>query len=106
MIDIKETTEEVVQQSSKGVRGEVGVASASQTLKKMWQNEGTKLSLKSFARQLLTTKNENRAEHKQVAQDWFDNKAGAKNAARSDLNIKTQKEASMATKLSKKAKKQ
>ena len=108
MIDMEDTTVvevAAVTQSSKGERGEVGTASAAQTLKKLWHFEGGNLSLKQFARGLSSTKNDNRAEHKQVAQEWLKNKAGGKDAKRSEANqIRTRAEAS-ATKLSRKGKK-
>ena len=73
MIDIKEESTEVVsEQGSKGQRGIVGTASASQTIKQLWhtaQEKNPKLSLKRFARQMLK-------DGEQVSKDWFANKRG------------------------------
>lgn len=106
MIDMEETTTEaVVEQSNRGQRGEVGTASASQTIKKLWHNEGGNLSLKQFARGLVMTKNDNRVEHKQTAKEWLANKNGAKNAKRSETNVIRVRAEASATKLGRKAKK-
>jgi hypothetical protein len=105
MIDMEETSavEEVAaMQSSKGPRGEVGTASAAQTIKKLWHASGQNISLKGFARQLLKSDNKEQA---QVSKEWTGNKHGAKNAKRSESNqIRVRAEAS-ATKLGRKAKK-
>jgi hypothetical protein len=92
----------VVNQSTKGDRGIVGTASASQTIKQLWhasqKAKGQRLTLKRFARQLLKDGNE-------VAEEWFKNKAGAKDAGRSEANIALSRTIAAATKLNRKAKK-
>ena len=95
-----ETT--VVNQSTKGERGEVGTASASQTIKQLWHTQqkakGQRLTLKRFARQLLKDGNT-------VAEEWLANKAGTKDANRSEANIALSRTIASATKLNRKAKK-
>lgn len=83
-------TQEQVQ--TRGQRGEVGVASASLTLKTRYASEGRGISLKQFARKLAK-------EGDAVAKEWFANKSGAKNQKRTDSNINTAKAAGAATKM-------
>jgi hypothetical protein len=103
MIDMEETTTEVVTvQSSKGERGTIGIASASETLKKLWHTNGQNISLKRFARQLLKSDNKEQA---QVSKEWMGNKTGSKNAKRSESNIIRVRAEASATKLNRKTKK-
>jgi hypothetical protein len=82
MIDEKKTDEKVVQEKTRGDRGIVGVASTSDQIKKLWQAaQPIRLSLKRFARQLLTDK-----EQSSIPKEWFANKSGAKNEERSEKN--------------------
>jgi len=74
----------------------VGTATASQAIKALWHENGKKLSLKRYARKLL-------ADGNAVAQEWFSNKAGGTNAARSDQNKAKAQLASQASKGKKKA---
>jgi len=67
-------------EKNKGERGEIGEATSSLTIKKMWKaNLVGKLSLKRYARQLL-------ASGDATAKDWFACKNGAMNDKRSDAN--------------------
>jgi hypothetical protein len=65
-----------------GTRGDVGKASTSSKLKKLWvdaKKAGAHLSLKAFARKL-------KAEGDSLAEDWFSHKLGALNETRSNKN--------------------
>jgi hypothetical protein len=73
-----ETT--VVPMTTKGDRGIVGEPTTSLTLKKMWADSKSRLSLKAFARQLVKEGN-------QLAVDWFAHKAGSLNVSRNDKNV-------------------
>ena len=96
----KTETEVKVEEIVRGVRGEVGTASASQTIKQMWRQTHCRRedvndnlnprkriwipnrnapSLKAFARTLLKEGN-------QVAKDWFAHKGGSENAQRTEKN--------------------
>lgn len=97
MIDI-DNKKEVVQESARRSRGDLGVATAGDTIKKRHRAEGNRLSLKVFARSLLKSGD-------QVAKDWFAHKKGALNQGRNDGNIKVAMEARAATKAAKKKKK-
>lgn len=85
-------------QMNRGDRGKVGVATPSLTLKERWYKERAKvgkLSLRAFARQLVK-------DGDTIAKDWFDNKAGLNNQARSAANVQMAKTCASATKLSRK----
>ena len=112
-------TDKKTEDKPRGERGFVGEATAALTLKQMYhqahfqrvdaedkrnpnkkvwvQNPGAP-SLKRFARKLV-------ASGDTVAKDFFANKKGAKNAQRSEANIKKAMESGSATKLKKKASK-
>jgi hypothetical protein len=70
-------------------RGEVGVASPALTIKNLWHEEKTKLnenrrlSLKNFAKMLISKK----TDHAETAQSWLDNKAGKSRQERSATNL-------------------
>ena len=89
------------QEVPRGNRGELGVATVSDTIKQMWhdthhvlQDVGDKHnprkqlwvkragapSLKEYAKALAASSND-------IAKKWFANKAGANNAKRSDANL-------------------
>lgn len=68
----------------RGERGEIGEASASQTVKKMWKGAGQHISLKSFVRKSLANKDDASA----ILKEWFLNKKGTKNTGRSEQNTK------------------
>lgn len=112
--------EEQVAQPINRDRGIVGTPTAALTIKKMWHsahfrqvsikdgkgehvkydlvpNTGAP-SLKQFARKLATSGDE-------TAKEWLGNKAGAKDAKRSDANAALAKTISSATKLGRRAKK-
>jgi hypothetical protein len=79
-----------------GSRGEVGVASAGLTMRQRWNSAiNSGLSLKKFARQLVKSGDA-------VAQEWFQNKKGAKNQQRSDKNTQRIAAEANATSLSRK----
>jgi hypothetical protein len=78
----------------------VGTASAAQTIKQLWHDAKPGVSLKVFARQLLKSKDDKSL----VAREWLSNKAGNKNAKRSEANIKRLTLERAATKSAKKAK--
>lgn len=61
-------------------RGELGVATASLTMKNRWLESGQKVSLKRFARELAMSGDK-------VAKEWFGNKHGKRNQKRSDKNM-------------------
>jgi hypothetical protein len=64
----------------KGERGEIGEATASLSIKKMWRaNLVGHPSLKRYARQLM-------AKGDALAKDWFAHKRGSMNAQRTDAN--------------------
>ena len=80
------------QEVVRGNRGELGVATAGDTIKQMWRAAHFKRSdedtwarlpgapsLKKFARELAKSGNK-------VAKDWFDHKTGSLNAERSEKN--------------------
>ena len=95
MEDLK-SADTIVEQPSRGSRGEVGTASPSQVVKKLWKaHQGKKMSLKRFARDLISGKNE---EHKKASQDWFECKAGALNAEPSEGTIIRRRGTSAASK--------
>ena len=76
--------ENQTQERVRGDKGEVGVATAAKTVKRLYSEAGGKGSLKQFVRKLMRDKeNPNSA----VAAEWFENKAGLKNQSRSDVNI-------------------
>jgi hypothetical protein len=109
-------TEQVVvvvekNESTRGLRGEVGTPTASLTLKQKWHESHFELfdpedkrnprkrvwvrrsntpTLKSYARALAK-------QGDPTAKEWLENKAGAKNQERSDINVKAAKEAGFAT---------
>jgi hypothetical protein len=106
-------TEKKEDERQRGARGEVGTATASQTIKQRYHqacfkqvdaedkhNPGKKLwvklegapSLKQYARKLL-------ASGDPTVKDWFGNKRGAKNAQRSEKNIAEAHAAAAATKV-------
>ena len=64
-------------------------------LKKMWKKSGKKVSLREFAKQLVSANDP-------VGQAWFDNKAGACNQSRSDANVARANLERQATKLNRK----
>lgn len=97
MIEL-EQKQEVTQTPSRGDRGELGVATAGDTMKQRHRSEGRGLSLKQFARKL-------EASGDKVAKEWFANKRGAANQQRSDANVKAAMEARTATKAAKRKKK-
>jgi hypothetical protein len=93
-------TEKPEDTTARGERGEVGKATAAQTLKQMWHATHFKhvdandrhnprkkvwvplanaLSLKQFARKLV-------ASGDPIAKEWFEHKKGSENQARSDKN--------------------
>lgn len=87
-----EKTAEQKQEKARGDRGELGVATAGDTIKQMWRAAHFKRSdkdswarlpgapsLKKFARELVKSGNK-------VAKDWFDHKTGSLNAQRSEKN--------------------
>jgi hypothetical protein len=109
-------TDTLVAEKLRGERGELGVATASLTLKQRWHTEHFKLvdtsnhehpnrqsyvakpgapSLRAFARTLLKSGDAN-------AKEWFANKAGAKNQARSAANVQLAKTCASATKMGRK----
>lgn len=115
MSEIEETVEvkEVKQERVRGPSGERGEPTASLTIKqryhqthfdrvdaedkqnpnkKRWIKHTGAPSLKSFARQLVS-------QGDTVAKDWFEQKNGALNASRSDVNVKAAMEARSATRL-------
>ena len=66
-----------------GTRGEIGTASTSSKLKKLWveaKKTASHLSLKAFARKLM-------ASGDSLAGDWFAHKKGALNDTRSEKNL-------------------
>jgi len=89
-----ETRTHEVSTPIKGGRGELGVATAKLTVWQLWKAANSHLSLKAFARQLVKDGNT-------IAQDWFANKRGVKNAARSDKNLQRIAAERQATKASK-----
>jgi hypothetical protein len=108
MIDSIATSSDVSNsQPSRHSRGEVGVATAGQTIKQLWwasktTNKTINMSLKRFARQLLKDTNKDKV---QLVKDWLDHKNGSLNAKRSDKNQQRVNAERSATKLAKKAKK-
>ncbi len=98
MSDEQQVQEEKVATVTRGPRGEVGVATAAKTIKKMWHQQiGKKTSLKAFASKLA-------ASGDQVAKDWFAHKAGSLNQKRNEKNVARISLEKSATKLSKKSK--
>lgn len=79
---------------SRGSRGELGVASAGLTIWQQWKSANSHLSLKAYARQQIKEGNA-------VAKDWFANKKGAKDQARSDKSLQRMGAEKSATKLAK-----
>ncbi len=79
MEDTKNTQEAA---PSRGPRGELGTATASKTIKKLWHasTTGKHLSLKEFARKLA-------ADGDQIAKDWIAHKHGSLNQKRSEKNV-------------------
>lgn len=99
--NIEATTAEAnaIQEPVRGERGIVGEATPAKTLKKYWQQE-KRLSLKSFARKILTGKNDNHSEMVPIVKAWFANKTGANNAKRGEATtkrIELEKQASKAS---------
>lgn len=95
------SSEENVKQDNQQVRGskgEVGKASAGDTMKQLHRATGRGLSLKVFVRDLVKAGNE-------TAKAWFANKKGAANQARSDKNAAAAKVAADATKAAKRKQK-
>lgn len=115
-----EKVEEKQEELVRGRRGELGVATASLTIKQSWhqthfkkvgikndkgehvrfdlvQNPGAP-SLKQFARSLMN-------DGSPTAKDWFSHKSGSLNAKRNDANVKAAHEAGAATKMQKRKKK-
>jgi hypothetical protein len=109
MSDVEQKEDE----RQRGARGEIGVATASLTIKqryheaffkrvdagnknnptkKVWVKSEGAPSLKQFARKLLASGDAN-------IKEWFANKNGAKDQHRSDANIKAAREAAAATKV-------
>lgn len=86
---------ETVVQTNRGERGELGVATASLTIKQRWLASKTGTSLKAYARNLAKSGDAN-------AKEWLGNKAGAKNQKRSSANATAAKAAAAATKLGRK----
>jgi hypothetical protein len=104
------------QVQERGYRGEVGTATPSSTIKKLWrtthgkQVDGKKPSqrrwqmhrqapsLKAFARKQADEGN-------QMASDWLNNKTGCNNAKRSDTTLARIATEKQATKAAKKGKK-
>jgi hypothetical protein len=86
-------TQEVVKEVKRNGRGEIGVASTGETIKKLHRTEGHGLSLKEFAHKLANAGN-------QIAKDWFAHKRGSLNKNRNDANCKAAIEARTATKAS------
>lgn len=100
------TTVAVAETVVQAERGEVGVATASLTVKSLWHKQlaasvrnGNALSLRAFVRQLAKSGDANVAT---LAKEWFGNKAGAKNQKRSAANVAAAKAAGAATKLGRK----
>lgn len=77
-------------QKVRGPRGVLGTATAGLTIKQLWASSDSHLSLRQFARTQVREGNP-------VARAWFGNKAGARNAPRSEANIKAAREAAAAT---------
>ena len=113
MSEEKQSVQEV-----RGERGELGVATASLTIKQRWHEEHFKLvdtsdkahphrrtyvrnpgapSLKAFARTLLKSGDAN-------AKEWFGNKRGAKDQKRSEANVKLAALCASASKAARKSK--
>jgi hypothetical protein len=113
-----EETKEKIEDRPRGERGELGQATAAQTLKQLYHqacfkrvdaedkhNPGKKVwiknpdapSLKQFAREL-------RGENLDVAALWFNHKKGSANTKRSDANIASAKAAGTATKMERRKK--
>jgi len=111
MSEEKQSVQEV-----RGERGELGVATASLTIKDRWHSEHFKLvdtsdkahphrrtfvknagapSLKAFARALLKSGDEN-------AKEWFANKRGDNRQERSEANVKLASLCASASKLARK----
>lgn len=114
MADEKQSVQEV-----RGERGELGVATASLTIKQRWHEEHFTLvdtsdkqhphrrtyranpgapSLKKFARALAK-------DGDKVAKEWLGNKLGAKDQPRSEANVKLAALTGSASKLARKSKK-
>jgi hypothetical protein len=94
--------QEVSNEKPRGQSGEVGTATASKALKKLWHTSAAKVSLKAFARQLLKGTDKDKA---QLVKDWYRNKAGKLNAKRSEKTIQRINLEKSATKLARKPKK-
>jgi len=93
-IEVSATEMTVVAMTTKGERGIVGSPTPSLTLKQMWTQSKSKLSLKAFARLQVKDGNE-------LAKTWFTNKAGSLNQARNDKNVARVMAERSATKASK-----
>lgn len=95
------TTDTVVDTNSnrRGSNGVVGQPTAGLAIRQLWHAANSGLSLKQFARKLLKGGDESQA---LVAREWFGNKAGSKNANRSDTNQKAAIEARAKSKAARK----
>jgi hypothetical protein len=117
MTDVENKTEIKEAEYTRGVRGEIGTATAADTVKqryhathynrvdaedkrnpnkKRWIKNTNAPSLKQFARKLMASGDAN-------AKDFMANKHGAKDAKRSEANIASTKAAAAATKMGRKA---
>jgi hypothetical protein len=94
MSETEATVDQVVPMTTKGPNGIVGTATPGLTLKQMWAQSKSKLSLKAFARLQVKEGNE-------IAKNWFSNKAGSLNAVRNDKNVARVMAERTATKASK-----
>jgi hypothetical protein len=98
MSDVEVGTENV--EKSRGSRGEIGTASAGQTVKQLWTASKSGISLKTFARQLLKSGS---PEQVQLVKDWRAHKKGSLNEKRSEKNAQRVAAERLATKSAKKA---
>jgi hypothetical protein len=80
MSETEATVDQVVPMTTKGPRGEIGTSTPSLTLKQMWAQSKSKISLKAFARLQVKEGNE-------LAKTWFSNKSGSLNEKRNDKNV-------------------
>lgn len=101
---MEEKTEVVVERTESdtkrkgGERGTVGKPTAALTLKQRWHASGSGLPLKQWARLQMKTGDN-------TAKTWFDHKAGSLNAKRSEANVKSAREARVATRATRRKKK-
>lgn len=94
---VETVVSEVKQERVRGDRGELGVPTAGDTIKKMWKEKNHHISLKRYARQLAAG---NHAE----AKEWLSNKTGALNKERSEKNVARARLEAQATSASRKKK--